>query len=119
MLDAAVRFKSTVLMFIYIYIFLSFSSDNLISEPKLFSTKKLAYNKIKMPRFEDAMSILMHVVLRKSMSIYREFSFIVVDCFSVISSVVRFSGFFVVRSDAHRRRRPSMPGSSMFLLYDG
>lgn len=116
MLDAAV---SKVLYIVHRYIFLSFSSNNLISEPKLFNTKKLAYNKIKMPRFEDAMSILMNVVLRKSMSIYREFAFIVVDAFSVICSVVRFSGLFVVRSDAHRRRRPSMPGSSMFLLYDG
>lgn len=44
-----------------------------------------------MYRFEDVLSIVISIVLRKSVSVYREFEVVLADMVSILSSVVRFS----------------------------
>lgn len=61
-----------------------------------------------MIRFGDAMSIVMHVMLRKSISIYEELAYVLGDILWILNSIVRFSGMFVLpRSNSMTSRHYS------------
>lgn len=68
-------------------------------------------------RFVDAFSVMVLVMLRKSIVVYRELAFMAMNVFSVITSLARFGGLFYGRGDAFSGRRSHR--SSMFLRYDG
>ncbi|KAK4342644.1 hypothetical protein RND71_038460 [Anisodus tanguticus] len=71
-----------------------------------------------MIRFGDAMTIVMHVMLRKSMSIYDELAYVLGDIFWILNSVVRFSGMFVSRRSNSISSRHYSPMSSMLVRPD-
>lgn len=61
--------------------------------------------------------VVMHVMLRKSMSVYRELAFMVVNVVSLVSSIVRFSALLSAQSGAVSTHHS--PSSSMFLRHNG
>ncbi|OIT37657.1 hypothetical protein A4A49_21077 [Nicotiana attenuata] len=66
-----------------------------------------------MIRFGDAMTVVMHVMLRKSMSIYEELAYVLGDLVWILNSMVRFSGMFVHRRSSSVSARHYSPMSSM------
>ncbi|CAN4106181.1 unnamed protein product [Withania somnifera] len=72
-----------------------------------------------MIRFGDAMKIVMHVMLRKSMSIYEELAYVLGDILWILNSIARFSGMFIVRrSSSPLSSRHYSPMSSMLVRPD-
>lgn len=61
-----------------------------------------------MARFEDAAWILTSVILRKSISLFRELSHLLMDLVSILSSAIQFSGFIIRRPVAVSNMYPPM-----------
>ncbi|KAI8016275.1 hypothetical protein LOK49_LG05G00140 [Camellia lanceoleosa] len=62
-----------------------------------------------MARFEDAIPILINVLLRKSISILCELACLILGFVSIANSMIRFSGFFIRRSNVVSSRYSPMP----------
>ncbi|CAL5388905.1 unnamed protein product [Camellia sinensis] len=69
-----------------------------------------------MARFEDAIPILINVLLRKSISILCELACLILGFVSIANSMIRFSGFFIRRSNVISSRYSPM--SSVLARHD-
>ncbi|KAK9920310.1 hypothetical protein M0R45_028867 [Rubus argutus] len=51
-----------------------------------------------MARFKDAMSILVCVVFRKNIHLYREFAVLIINLVSVVASTIQVSRFILLQT---------------------
>lgn len=103
--------------------FLAFCSgrrgDDRKKSKELKSNQKNQSSK-KMWKLEDGLWMLMRVMLRKSLSVYHEFAHLAGDLVSILTSMLRFSNWFLHPSRYPHRSSPSPSPSSMsiFLRHD-